>query len=190
MWSRRQVVAAGVSGLTALPIASRRFVLAAEKSAIIHMKSDTQGTHVTFDPIGLFVEPHTKVRWICDANVHTTTAYHPNNNHHSLRIPETAAPWNSDYLLPKQSFEVTLDVEGVYDYFCVPHEQAGMVGRIIVGRAIGPGTQSFDYFKGMSQTADWLPVPVAAQKAFPSIDDILKEKSVHATIDQNGLISL
>ena len=53
-----------------------------------------------------------RVRWISDANVHTTAAYHPNNDHHALRIPMTTAPWASDYLLPKQFFEVTLDVEG------------------------------------------------------------------------------
>ena len=28
---------------------------------------------------------------------------------------------------------MTFTVEGVYDYYCVPHEHAGMVGRIVVG---------------------------------------------------------
>ena len=37
-----------------------------------------------------------------------------------------------------------LTVEGVYDYFCAPHEMAGMVGRIIVGR---PGAQPFDDYR-------------------------------------------
>ncbi len=27
---------------------------------------------------------------------------------------------------------VRLSVEGIYDYFCKPHEFAGMVGRIVV----------------------------------------------------------
>jgi hypothetical protein len=45
------------------------------------------------------------------------------------------------------SFEVTLTVEGVYDYYCTTHEMAGMVGRIIVGQPSGPGTLLFDYFK-------------------------------------------
>ena len=54
------------------------------------------------------------------------------------------------------------------------HEQAGMVGRLIVGKAIGPGTLPFDYFKALGK--HWLPVPAAAQKAFPSIAEILQRK--------------
>jgi hypothetical protein len=52
----------------------------------------------------------------------------------------------------------------VYDYFCIPHEHAGMVGRIVVGEATGPGAEPFDYFKGMPQGANWLTVPMPAQK--------------------------
>ena len=103
------------------------------------MRSDPDGAQVGFDPIGLKVAPGTTVRWVVEANVHTTTAYHPANGGHPLRIPEHAAPWDSDYLVePGQTFEVTLTAEGVYDYFCTPHEVAGMVGRIIVGRPAGP----------------------------------------------------
>ena len=48
-------------------------------------------------------------------------------------FPTAAKPWNSDYLLPDETFSVTLTEKGVYDYYCVPHEHAGMVGRIVVG---------------------------------------------------------
>jgi plastocyanin len=179
MLSRRLIIAAG-GGVLASRVASRCWhASAAERTITIHMESDAQGAHVTFDPVGMFIEPGTTVRWVCDANVHTTTAYHPKNNHHCLRIPIEAQPWNSGYLLPKQGFEVTLTVEGVYDYFCVPHEHAGMVGRIVVGKATGPGAEPFDYFEGMPQAAGWLPVPKPAQKAFPSIATILNEKGVH-----------
>jgi plastocyanin len=178
MLSRRLIVAAG-GGALASCLASRRWhAFAAEKTIAIHMKSDVQGAYVTFDPVGVFIEPGTTVRWVSDANVHTTTAYHPQNNHHCLRIPIEAQVWNSGYLLPKQAFAVTLTVEGVYDYFCIPHENAGMVGRIIVGKATGPGAEPFDYFKGMPQAAGGLAVPGAAQKAFPSIATILNQKVV------------
>ena len=70
-------------------------------------------------------------------------------------------------------FEVTLTVEGVYDYFCLPHEAAGMVGRIVVGRPGGPGTLPFDYFTGRAATQAWLPVPEAAKAAFPSVAAIV-----------------
>jgi plastocyanin len=71
--------------------------------------------------------------------------------------------------------------EGVYDYYCMPHEQAGMVGRLIVGRPGGPGSLGFDYFK--AEGKDWVLVPEAAQKAFPPIGQILREKVVRSALD-------
>src|SRR5574338_232487 len=61
----------------------------------IRMMSDTLGTAVWFDPIGVRIEPGQTVRFIVHANVHTTAAYHPRHDHHSLRIPEGAEPWDS-----------------------------------------------------------------------------------------------
>ncbi len=145
------------------------------------MRSDPLGKTVGFDPIGVLLQPGQTVRWICDANVHTTTAYSPLNDNHSMRIPESARSWASDYLLTGQRFEVKLTVEGVYDYFCAPHEEAGMVGRLIVGKPAGPGTLPFDYFKARGKP--WKPVPPAAQKAFPSIDDIMRRRIVPSPLN-------
>jgi plastocyanin len=167
-------VALALAGLVP-PLAGR----AAGRQAEIRMRSDRLGIRVGFDPIGLFIEPGTTVRWLIQSNVHTTTAYHPRNDNHSLRIPERAEPWNSDYLVnPGDYFERTLTVEGVYDYFCIPHEEAGMVGRIIVGRPTGPGALPFDYFKSDPTKAGWKPVPPAARQAFPAIERILAERVV------------
>ena len=94
---------------------------------------------------------------------------------------ETAAPWDSGFLVDRgATFETTLSVPGVYDYFCLPHEVAGMVGRIVVRQAIGPGALAFDYFTGRSGAADWLPVPDAARRAFPPIQRILRDRIVRA----------
>ena len=51
-------------------------------------------------------------------------------------------------LLPGEHFEVTLTAERVYDYTRVPHEHAGMVGRLIVGQPTGPGRLLFGWFQG------------------------------------------
>jgi plastocyanin len=175
IWRRKFLQAGGMMLVGLCPPAARRGAAAAD-TVEIHTKSDPDGSVVGFDPIGLLIAPGQTVRWICDANVHTTTAYHPKNGHHSLRIPEGAEPWNSEFLMPGQHWEVRLTVEGVYDYFCAPHEIAGMVGRIIVGKAVGPGTLPFDYFTAAHP--DWLAVPAAAQAAFPSIQDILQKRAV------------
>ena len=71
-----------------------------------------------------------------------------------------------------------LTVEGVYDYFCQPHEIAGMVGRVIVGHPTGPGALPFDYFKSRSTSSGWQPVPPGAAKAFPAIEAIVKQRIV------------
>lgn len=141
----------------------------------ITMRSDIDGAKVWFDPIGVLVQPGATIRWTIRENVHTATAYHPDNDDHSLRIPKGAESWNSDYLVnPGDAFEVTLTVPGVYDYYCAPHEQGGMVGRIILLDATGPGTQPFDYFKAMQPAPEWQEVPDMAQAMFPSIKSILE----------------
>jgi plastocyanin len=181
MPTRRHVLRAG-GGLAAGLILPAGLIRpsAAEDVIEIHMGGRPDGSAVWFDPIGILVRPGQTIRWINSdpGNSHTATAYHPLNDNHPLRIPETAQPWNSDYLLPNEHFEVTLTVDGVYDYFCIPHEQAGMVGRLIVGSPSGPGAQPFDRV-GRSNTGQaWLPVPEAAQKAFPDIQEILARKVV------------
>lgn len=146
----------------------------------IRMLSDEDGSHVGFDPVGLLLQPGQTVRWRCEANYHTTTAYHPANGKHALRIPRGAKPWASEVLMPGETFQVTLTVEGVYDYFCAPHEHAGMVGRLIVGTPTGPGSLPFDWFKGSAEGRDWLDVPPEARAVFPSVEEILARKRIPA----------
>ncbi|HZI28013.1 MAG TPA: plastocyanin/azurin family copper-binding protein [Gemmatimonadaceae bacterium] len=180
--SRREFVKAGglaLAGFGLAPLFMKRFSNPGAPE-VIEMRSDTMGAHVWFDPIGLYVEPGTTARWIVRDNVHTTTAYHPRNDKHALRIPEGAVPWDSGYLVkPGEYFDVRLDVPGVYDYYCTPHEGAGMVGRIVVGDSRGPGAQPFDYWVDKPGTDGWRRVPDAARTAFPSIKRILSERRVH-----------
>jgi plastocyanin len=147
------------------------------------MRSDVAGSRVWFDPIGLYVEPGATVRWIVRENVHTTTAYHPQNEHHSLRIPEIAKPWDSGFLVhPGDHFDVMLTVPGVYDYYCMPHEATGMVGRIVVGKATGLGAEPFDYWVGKPGTDGWATVPEEARQTFPGVARILAERRVHPPV--------
>jgi plastocyanin len=178
---RREVLQAGGLVLAGLAVSTLLRPARAGGVVDIRLRSDRLGAHVWFDPIGVLIESGQTVRWVNEANVHTSTAYHPANDGHALRIPEDAAPWASGYLVePGESFEITLRVPGVYDYFCAPHEMAGMVGRIIVGAPSGPGALPFDYFEGDPAAQDWQPVPKAAQAAFPPIEAIMNEGTVRA----------
>ena len=155
---------------------------------LIEMRSDPLGSRAWFDPIGLFVESGVTVRWIVRENVHTTTAYHPRNDNHALRVPERALPWDSGFLVhPGSHFDVTFTVPGVYDYYCMPHEAAGMVGRIIVGKPLGPGAEPFDYWVGRPGTEGWHHVPELARVSFPSITRILAERRVRPEGEPRGI---
>jgi plastocyanin len=94
-----------------------------------------------FDPDRLRIQPGDTVKWVLHSMVHTTTAYHPEFFDKPLRIPEKAQPWHSGVLTEiGQSFEQAFDVEGVYNYYCTPHQSLGMVGIIVVGKPVdGPG---------------------------------------------------
>ena len=118
------------------------------------------------DPIGLHVEPGTTVRFVNRSGMHSATAYHPDNGR-DRRIPDGANSWDSGLLTRRDaSFEITLTVEGVYDYFCIPHEAMGHVGRIVVGDP--------DAFP--AQPADGL--PQAVRNALPSVDRIMDQQVV------------
>jgi plastocyanin len=180
--TRRAALRAG--GLLLAGLAAPALVRRAQACGVveIRLRSDPLGSKVWFDPMGILIEPGQTVRWVLEANVHTSTAYHPDNDGHALRIPEAAEPWDSGYLVePGDDFEVSLTVPGVYDYFCAPHEMAGMVGRIIVGKPSGPGTLPFDYFRGDPAARNWRAVPAAAQAAFPPIETVMNERVARMT---------
>ena len=88
------------------------------------------------------------------------------------RIPDAAAPWDSDFLLPGDTFDITLTAPGVYDYYCLPHEMAAMVGRIVVGTPEDPAWQD------AAPPSDDLSAEALA--AFPPVADILRAGRVEA----------
>lgn len=49
-----------------------------------------------------------------------------------VQLPEGAATFDSGDLAPGETYRRTFDVPGTYQYFCIPHEAAGMVGTIVV----------------------------------------------------------
>jgi plastocyanin len=156
---------------------------ASATAATVEVKLEqTPEGNTHFDPAGIHIATGDTVRWVQISGFHSVTAYHPRNDNHELRIPESAEPWDSDILLadyPKRgaTFEHVFTVPGVYDYFCKPHEMAGMVGRIVVGEpGNGPGTKPFGY----APNEHWKPVPDAARKAFPSVAEILQKGTVRA----------
>lgn len=162
--TRRVVLTLGGGALATLAKPVRCFAAPVET---IEMRGTSRGERIWFAPRGLAVAPGTTVRFVNrdPVNSHTATTYHPAILGRKRRIPAAARPWDSDFLLPGDRFETTLTVPGVYDYYCQPHEMAGMAGRIVVGR---PGDSGWE---GPSEdTEDVTPEALAA---LPSVADIL-----------------
>lgn len=172
MVSRRALLAGGGGALVALSLPLRPAVAA--EVVEIEMRGTARGERVWFAPQGIAVAPGTTVRFVNKdrGNSHTATTYHPDVLDRQLRIPEGAEPWDSDYLLPDESFEVTLTAPGVYDYYCQPHEMAGMVGRIVVGTPEDAG------WSDAAPPSDDLEPEVLA--AFPAVETILAEGRVES----------
>ena len=83
--SRREFLKFGGLALVGFGLGPIRWApgaAAAATTEVIEMRSDALGSRVWFDPIGVHVEPGTTVRWLVRENVHTTTAYHPDNDRH------------------------------------------------------------------------------------------------------------
>jgi len=167
--SRRSVIGAGGSLLAGLVLPLGR--AAAQDVVEITMRGNADGSDVWFDPIGVLIRPGQMVRWVNTdpGNSHTSTAYHPSNDGHPLRIPAGAETWNSDYLLPRETFELRFTMEGVYDYFCVPHEHAGMVGRIVVAEPSSAALAEMN----ATELTDQVPEP--ARLAFPEVQAIVRD---------------
>lgn len=163
--TRREMLGAG--GGLAAALSLFRSTAWASEMVDIRMQGRDDGSHVWFDPIGILIKPGQTIRWtnLNAGNSHTTTAYNPANFERPLRMPKAAKPWDSDYLLPNESFSVTFTEQGVYDYYCIPHEHAGMVGRIIVGE---PEAHGWPQLLGANGD-----LPEEALKAFPAIEDIM-----------------
>lgn len=189
--TRREVLRAGGHALAGLMLGGLRLPRVGWGGVLTHPRSRTDaveilmranvlGSRVWFDPVGLLVEPGQTVRWVVERHAHTATAYDPANDGSPRRIPLGAVPWDSGYLLdPGDAFETTLAVEGVYDYYCKPHEAAGMVGRIVVCDAAERSFEAPEWSPGPSDRA----VPEAAIRAFPSVERILRERVVREGVD-------
>ena len=87
-----------------------------------------QGQEVTvrmednyFAPANITVKPGTTVTWVQSGNnPHTTTSYD--------------GLWDSGIIEGGSggTFSFTFEEPGTYDYFCIPHEDLGMVGSVTV----------------------------------------------------------
>jgi plastocyanin len=72
-----------------------------------------------FQPTRITIEPGTTVEWVnVGKHVHTVT--------------DDNAKWDSGNIKTGNKFSHRFDEKGTFKYVCVPHEEIGMIGTIIV----------------------------------------------------------
>lgn len=102
-----------------------------------------------FEPSGLAIEPGDTIEFVAATPHHTVTAYHPRQGK-PQRVPDGVGPFSSPVIPVGTSWSYTFDTPGVYDVWCAPHELFGMVMRIVVGEASGPGATVIEEFGPMA----------------------------------------
>ncbi|MEJ7838302.1 MAG: plastocyanin/azurin family copper-binding protein [Thermomicrobiales bacterium] len=89
---------------------------------------------LAFDPEMLTIDLGQTVTWRnVGTMVHTATndIEQAQNPDHAV-LPEGAVGWDSGLIRAGESWSHTFDLTGEYTYFCIPHEAAGMVGKVVV----------------------------------------------------------
>jgi plastocyanin len=125
--------------LVAAAAAAACVVLSACSSAEPGSVEMVQGQR--FDPANITIQAGETVTWVNESDeAHTVTAY-------GNEIPEDATYFASGdasneteardslsegLLKSGDTFQVTLDQPGTYEYYCIPHESEGMKGTIVV----------------------------------------------------------
>jgi plastocyanin len=162
------VVGTSVAGATT--VATRPAVAQSATEHLVEMPDS-----LVFDPASLTVAPGDTVVWRTTGNVgHSVTAYEDDlpegaeyfasggfGSESAARraYPRGDVPAGGEY---RHSFEV----EGDYEYFCIPHESVGMVGTIRV-RAGGASVEIPEELPGVPDAARSL--AVAAGSAMLSV---------------------
>lgn len=129
--SRREALAAGASVFVAACFSDRPDPTEPPQEGDVIVEMTPQ---LTFDPDPVRISSGQAIVWRNVSSFpHTATGDASEARDGSnVVLPEGAEPWNSGVLTGGQEFRRVFTVPGQYRYFCIPHEQQDMVGRIIV----------------------------------------------------------
>ncbi len=87
-----------------------------------------------FVPGQVTIRPGEAVEWKnASTYTHTVTAdpswaIKPQN----VQLPEGVKPFDSGNIAPGKTYQHTFSVPGTYRYFCIPHQDSGMIGEVLV----------------------------------------------------------
>lgn len=177
--NRRQFLRAGLGGAAAASVGT-----ATAQEATTHTVEMTD--QLVFDPAVLTIQPGDTVVWETVGSIgHSVTAYEAEipgeavyfasggfESEDAARNSYRAGEPASGDVTEGMSYEHTFEVAGTYDYFCIPHESAGMVGTIQVGGGTDGGGDG------------------GGGAAFPEVPDGARTLAVSATVTFLSVLGL
>jgi plastocyanin len=109
-----------------------------EAAVSINMTGD-----LTYDPDEITIQAGQTVLWENASKLIHTVTFDPSKalDKSHVALPEGVVPFGSDRIRPGKSYKHTFDVPGEYKYFCIPHEESGMTGKITVEHKGGSDSQ-------------------------------------------------
>lgn len=120
-----------LGGVLPSPVARAHETVAARPEARLHTVI-IRGNR--FFPASLTIRRGDSVQWLNRSRVvHTVTADPARATRRShFKLPPGVNPFHSGNILPGWGHGRTFLVAGAYKYFCVPHQDMGMLGKILV----------------------------------------------------------
>ena len=137
MTRRDSLLAIGATGLTAA-VGGTAALADGHAEHVVEMLNqdpDNPRARMVFKPQILQVSPGDTIKFVAVDRGHNTQVDED-------MMPEGGTMWESKL---GEDFEVTIDAEGAYGYYCTPHRTVGMVGLILVGNAL----ENYDDLKGV-----------------------------------------
>ncbi len=91
---------------------------------------------MTFDPKTVTIKAGETVVWknVSDLTHSVTDDPALATSAQDAALPPGAEKFNSGLLSGGKEFSHTFKFPGTYKYFCIPHEEAGMVGTVVVAK--------------------------------------------------------
>lgn len=134
-----------------------------------------------FSPSVIDMNTGDTIRWIVQDGSHTVSFYHedvevvveeatepdqePVTEPRQHRVPEGVEAFDVEVSASGQAqVDFTPQTEGVYDYFCKPHESQGMVGTFVVGENDNPDQP------GLQEPDDTIPQEAASKLRDLNVD--------------------
>ncbi|WP_225741291.1 plastocyanin/azurin family copper-binding protein [Halorussus halophilus] len=109
----------------------------AEGGQTVDVAVGPEGSYLRFVPEEVQISVGDTVRWTFESEGHNVTAKSEASS--KVQLPEGAEPFatyegNRSFMIVEvgETFEHTFTVPGTYVYVCAPHEDQGMVGRVVV----------------------------------------------------------